>query len=590
MSESSAIRLRIPRQDLDKPGLFASEQQAVSDWVKQLPMTNVGQTTRQLYQAVAELNRVKMLPELRLTLLEQLRPPIYHVTRALCRHYLNQPLILPPQARKVAELSHRLHQQLATGFTIVAAHTSALGERSGAGLPALLIARAVHRACTDYSLNMLRHFQLYQPVEDGCWHNLHQLYALARNHDAHRQNITDAEFGLCSVENCYKRALLIGASRPSQFRQEDFMGIFKPLTGWAARCELNEKNEGLLAIDTTGDQPPVYGSLLESTATAGYLYLDTADLGKHLLELKATAKTGALKVSEGDYAISVDLICHLAKTWTCIRSRTFMRLESEEQLDLCVGLSSTHHFASGELNFETLVNQAGASTLTMQQKNPFINTGLHEHRNRDVWDSPYEHNFGHADEAMDSIEFDIRKNQTQQQTSSPSKYRYYEVDIVNSSAHGFCISWPCDLRIALKAGEIVGVKEALSHNWNIAIIRWISSRDDEHTQLGLELLSPSASPYGARIVSKAGSQGEYMRVLVLPAIAAIKQPVTLLTPRMPFREGQKIVINQRGKETRVQLDKKLNDTGAYNQFEFRKVASASDNDNDDDFEDLWGKL
>ena len=78
----------------------------MSNWLAQLPKANLGQTTRLLYQAVTELNRVRVLPERRLVLLDLLRSPIYFVTRALEKHYLNQPIALPEQAQKVHTHQH----------------------------------------------------------------------------------------------------------------------------------------------------------------------------------------------------------------------------------------------------------------------------------------------------------------------------------------------------------------------------------------------------------------------------------------------------------------------------------------------------
>ena len=102
---------------------------------------------------------------------------------------------------------------------------------------------------------------------------------------------------------------------------------------------------------------------------------------------------------------------------------------------------------------------------------------------------------------------------------------------------------------------------------------------------------------------KKGSHIEYSRVLVLPDIPAIKHPVTLLTPRVPFRTGQKVVLNQRGKEVQMTLIKKLNDSGAYSQFVFRKLASniysqkssakkddATEGNNASEFDSLWNSL
>ena len=556
-------------------------------------MANLGETTKQLYHALTELNRVRMLPSKRMMVLEQLRAPIYFVSRALAKHYLNQPIILPNQARKVATLARTLHLQLATAYTIVATHTSALGKKSGVAKPEQLIAQSLQRAITDYNLNIIRHYQLYEPIDEKYWYNLHQFYALARQHDITQLPVTDKEYGDLSVETAYIRAMLMGCARPNQLRQEDFLQIFAPLNQWASLCSIHGANEsGLFVIDPSSDSPPIYRSLCESVINEHCLSLNTHRLNQHILQLREQTDKAGLRIKDGTHVISLDLINHLVLAWAEMSKRTFMRIESEEALTICIGLSSTHHFISGEISFEALVQERGARTYTMMQNNPFLKQDTPQHRQKDVWDSPYEHNLGQTNVALESIDFHMKKNEADHKGSA--KYHDHPVKMINSSAHGYCIEWPNNKPVAIKTGEIIGIKDAHSHNWNIAVIRWVKRAIDDQTQLGLELLSPSASPYGARVIHKTGDQSDYVRVLVLPEIPMIKMPITLLTPRVPFQVGQKAIINQRGKEIEVQLTKKLNKTGAYNQFEFRKITASQhlqhDTSNSDDFDSLWNSL
>ena len=599
MNTQDTIRLKVPRQQLDQSSFFDTEGSAIDKWVAQLPMANLGQTTRQLYQALSELNQVRLLPAKRMIILEKLRVPIHFVSRSLSKHYINQPIVLPDQPRKVADLAHALHSQLATGYTIVATHTAALGKRAGFSKPEKLISKALHRAVTDHTLNMQRQYQLYQPVDDGVWNNLHQFYCLARQHDTLNHVIKDAEYGNCTVEQSYIRALLIGCCKPNQLRQEDFMGIFKPLTQWAGLCQLNTSNShSLFIIDTSGDHPPIYRELYDAPLTEHCLSLDTHPLAEQLQSIRNKAGAESLKVDINDTQVSLDLLGHLILAWGSMSKRTFMRLEANDTLELCVGLSATHHFVSGELSFEALVEERGAKTYTMQHENPFLKVQS-QLRKKDVWDSPYEANVGQANVSMETIDFHIRDNE-QANSKASQKYSSHSVQMINSSAHGYCIAWPKEAEAFIKTGEIVGIKEASSHNWSIAVIRWVSHPEGEQTQLGLELISPSAAPYGARIIRKTGGAAEYMRVMVLPEIPITKQPVTLLTPRVPFRTKFKVVLNQRGKEVQINLTKKLNDTGAYNQFEFKRVSSTQsstpgntqdhDQKTGDDFDSIWGNL
>jgi hypothetical protein len=268
-------------------------------------------------------------------------------------------------------------------------------------------------------------------------------------------------------------------------------------------------------------------------------------------------------------------------------------------LDLSLGLSATHHFVSGEIDFESLIEERGAKALTIKKDNPFLKASSEPLRPKDVWDSPYESNVGQTKVSLESIDFHISAND-KTPVAEDGKYRSHNVQMVNASAQGYCIKWPQNHSAQIKAGEIVGLKETNSQNWSIAVIRWVS-HVKETTQIGIELISPSAAPYGARIIKKTGGDGEYIRVLVLPEITAIKRPVTLLTPQVPFMPGNKVVINQRGREAQIYLNKLLNDQGAYNLFEFKKMTNtlkppkhsdtiSYDSDNAEKFDSLWNKL
>lgn len=609
MTSPALIRLKIPRQELAGSRFFATEEQAVSDWVAALPMANLGHTTRQLYQALSELNQVRLLPGKRMAILELLRQPIYYVSKCLSKHYLNQPIVMPEQPRKIAELATALHHQLATAYTIVATHTAALGKKSGCGKPDELIAQALQRAITEHTLNMQRHFQLYQSVTDGVWQKIHQFYALACQQQLHDKKVVDEEFGASSVEGSYIRALLLGSCRPNQLRQEHFNGIVAILNDWANKCSISSaQSDSLLVVDPGSDKPPLYRQLHKEFIEEHWLSLHTHKLVSYLAALDAKASPDSTHVrsknSDNSIDIPLDLLQHLTQCWQQMNKRTFMRLDSTsdaesqspDSLEITIGLSATHHFVSGELSFEALVEERGAKTFTMQQENPFLKTlSRNEHRSKDVWDTPYAANIGDTHVALESMSTQMRGNEARNADKEKNKYRSHNVTVINSSAHGYCVAWPTDAEAQIKTGEVIGVKQPNSHNWSIAVIRWVSHEDKQRTQLGLELISPSAAPYGARVIHKAGEAAEFMRVLVLPEMPATNTPVTVLTPRVPFRCGQRVLLNQRAKELQIHLVEKINSGGSYNHFIFRRSANPNGNEqldstDIDEFNSVWGNL
>lgn len=600
MSNTKKISLKIPQQNLDRCQFFECNETSVDKWADSLPMANLGQATRHLYYALEELNKVRLMPTVRMMVLEKLRKPAHLVCKALSKHFLNQPIVLPEQSEKVAELTFTVHQALSTGYKLVAAHTVALEEKQQINNPEDLVATALHRATTDLTLNIQRYYQLYQPVEKGLWNSLHQFYALAKQLNLARKLVIDDEYGDGIVESSYIKALLIGCAKPNQLRQEDFEGLYLPLNEWSKYCQISSaNNDSLFVFNPDSDRAPAYQSLITDSIDDNWLCLDTSKLIENLFAVRLKSANSSLIISgKKSYTISRDLLSHLILSWGSVSKRNFMRVEDSESLSICVGLSATHYFVSNEVSFEQLLVRSGARVYAKQQENPFLKVQTHNHREKDVWDSPYENKLGQAEFTLESIDYQVTRNIAPQ--SKGIKFQSHNLNLINSSSHGYCLVWPKEIVAQLSTGEIVGIKDSRHQNWNIATIRWLN-RESAITQLGLELISPSASAYGARVIRKKGGQGEFMRVMVLPEIPVINRPLTILTPRVPFNEDQKVVLNQRGREVQIQLGKKLNDHGTYKLFEISKVSrenitprnkngNESEQLKDDYFDSLWMKL
>ena len=78
---------------------------------------------------------------------------------------------------------------------------------------------------------------------------------------------------------------------------------------------------------------------------------------------------------------------------------------------------------------------------------------------------------------------------------------------------------------------------------------------------------------------------------------------SLITPRLPFQEGSKVLINDHGEEHRALLTRRQVSTGSFSQFEYRRVgeeegapgtpvtASRSQKPaGEEDFDSLWKSL
>jgi hypothetical protein len=233
----------------------------------------------------------------------------------------------------------------------------------------------------------------------------------------------------------------------------------------------------------------------------------------------------------------------------------------------------------------------------------------------DVWEQALDAGKGITSHKI-NFKTDSIENQLLEHEKDKEKQKHHEskVNVVNTSPGGFCLEWSNAVPQQVKAGEILGIKEDSRQNWSVGIIRWVRQVGGKKTHCGVELLSPTAVPYGAALITTKGVHTEYMRALMLPELSLINQAATLITTQLPFQVGHKVKLNQYGSERVVHLTKRIITTGSINQFEFKYLDQAANianstpqsnatttvkknqptkdkgNDDDDFFNSIWNKL
>ena len=170
--QSPHLLLRVPTPDKQSLTFCDASPRDLKRWVADLPKANLGETARLLYQALVELNQLVASSDTRLQLLELLRPDIYYVCQNLERHFLNQAVVLDERPRKVANLCQALQNHLAIGYKLIV--SQALQEPSNRQRDNHLLI-ALQRAIRSLTAPLVRASQLYCPVPEGLWLELHQL-------------------------------------------------------------------------------------------------------------------------------------------------------------------------------------------------------------------------------------------------------------------------------------------------------------------------------------------------------------------------------------------------------------------------------
>ena len=582
---AQTVRLKLPEQDLPHLTLGADQPKKLEQWVESLPIMNMGETARQLYQFIQELNRLQIDSKLRFQLLEVVRPSILHVSDSLQKHYLNQSLVLPEKARRVASLAQALQGHLANGYKLVAVR-GIRKVKDKAVRRAVTI--AIHRAVTALGDTLLRCYQLYFPSPRHLWLELHQLFLLAELHGISATPVVDGEVE-SSIQSAYARCLLLATAKPNQLRQQELAGIYKAAFAWAPLIEIStaSDDDDLFVFDLQADRPPIYRTHA-SQASQSWRYIDSTRLVEAITAWLRAPGDSELVVPK---SLNEGLLTHLQQVWGALTERAFKRMPESGEIELCFGLVGVHYFLSGKVAFETMVERGSLSVLSAEEEhNPFLaniqKSNKQKQQNADPWATAYQ-----SDYVGETIEMGAPGSQRSEGTLPVS----YHCQKVNASPGGYCLSWQGNTPSLMRTGELLALRDHPNSQWSLAVVRWVTQLPNHGARFGVELLAPGGRPVAARALRKQGLDSDFMRGVVLPELAAVGQPATLLLPTVGFNEGVKVELVEGGEPRRVQLLRRTQGASGFSQYPFRDMATPAptqspEGGDDDALDSIWSSL
>ncbi|WP_095138107.1 molecular chaperone [Pseudomonas sp. Irchel s3a10] len=584
MSESRpqpSLRALIPTQT--RLSFCEATPRDLKRWIAGLPKANIGETARQLYQGLGELNQLLTPSDNRLQLLELLRPEVYFVCQHLERHFLHQAIMLDERSRKISNLCQALQSHLAIGYKQIVLRIVPKYHKDRAAL----VSQALQRAAHALKGQLLRATQLYSPPPEHLWFELHQLYRCACALQLQQRRVHDDLASLSSelsLEQTYIAALLLGSARCNQLRQNQIARLAEVLEPWSALLKLHpgSPQDGLFAISAELDAGPRYRSMFRKEQQGALLGFDPQPLVNvieaHLLQQETSTP---LPVPAG---LSLDTLQHLHASWGQAAERSFQRTAGQGSLTVCVGMSALHFYLGGERSFSELLKHPGARAANFSR---VVVQG-----EKDSWSQAFDAApQSNADEFLpyEEIQYDHLGEDENTADHTPH-YPTYALPVINHSPGGYCLGWPGEVPTELQAGEMVGIQDSASQGWSIAVVRWIRQVRGSGPQMGIELVAPHAEPCGLQLVRARDDHSHYLRGLLLPEISAIDLPATLLAPRLPFQEGNKVLINTHGEEHRAGLDRRVASTHSFNQFAYRSLEAAQNGGGEEDFDSLWKSL
>lgn len=530
------------------------------NWLQGLPKANTGEYSRQLFLALSELSKLRAAPELRIQLLEQVRPEVALITRQLERNHLLASVILNSRANKVANLCQTLQHLLTSGYKQVVADC----QQKRSGLLVLAIQRTLH----GLFASLARAYLTYRSVPAGLWFEIHQMYRLAAHHKLQDQQVKDpllVSVPSQTLEQAYCCALLLGCARANQMRKSDIQILVGELPRWSglARLQPIDREDSLFVAALTTDTPPRYKALLNLTGRRHIIGLNTHDLADTIEAVLTTRSEGDSHSSLINEQVPTPLLEQLACAWGDIAKRGFSRSSSSASLELCLGMSSVHFHLAGEQPFENTLQQEQESTVEVSTASPETPA--------DVWAMAAD---VFQDSLTDGAEVEYSMPQESTDTEAPdyaSLYPLLQAKVINQSPGGYCLEWETDAPPNLQTGDILALRKSSSHNWAISTIRWIRQGSKADVRIGTEILAHRAEPCGTRLLRSGKAASNYLRALCIPEITGISRPSQIITAKVPFREGCTITLNVKGQEHRAILGRLDQQTASWSLFDYSLI-------------------
>lgn len=119
--------------------------------------------------------------------------------------------------------------------------------------------------------------------------------------------------------------------------------------------------------------------------------------------------------------------------------------------------------------------------------------------------------------------------------------------IINESPDGYAVMHVSGKTGALSVGDVLAIRTESGDNWQTCVVRWALSENQEHLELGLQILSAQGMP---AVLAQQTGPGQHLRlpVLVLPKVQALRGAELLVAATGALAAGDNpfVLVIERG--------------------------------------------
>ncbi len=617
ISAMEALNLNLPT-GLAAPEEFGLESNpdSVRDWLSKLPLTNAAESSQQIIQLLKELNKVDLEIVSRYRYLNLLLPVTGKLTEMLRVGYQNAFLPLSKKNLNKFILAIDMANELERGYRIIVNQITCSEHFKTDKKQKQLLITCLYLTIEQLATIMHEHYVTYFPIPKHIWQLINKLYQFAEQHQLEQLTVPNSEqkHPPLSISYIYRVVMLLSIVNPHHLMHGEITKIKKHICEAAKNCQLknvqdiNLESEAYV-IDLNLDQSPRFVSNIKSLSGETYRALDIhpflmrvkgklRDIQKEEPQKSNQAVSLSLKLVEEDdkpiqkrkeldllHRIFRDMYSRIITTLDRNNERTHERNQSLGELEMTIGLSSSHFHLSAEEDFSPELDEIRlhtgkqGSSLSSMSLIPLEfehwRSDESEHRITDGVQKPRTSNFDSESDALDTwnnIYSHVSSSPEHQQliaslreyqTSSTWKQR-------NISAGGMCVfCLPCQ-PIGIRVGELVSYRSSDSEAWWIGLVRWLRIHDNSMIEIGLMHLHHQAYHVAVRAIKGTGSGSEYFRS-ILTEEDIDDQFNTIILPTAIFDQNTELVVNFSDKLVYLKLHESVLTTKSISQFRYELI-------------------
>lgn len=566
---------------------------AVRRWKTELPLVNMGETTRLFYLQLRALNRQALTGKSRFELMEELRPTAHIVLAHLEKHLRGLTHPLRGKVVQIAKLNEALLLEMAVGYKHIIHDIVNKNEK----VDSKILVISVHRAMRYLELNLVLLATLYKQGSAPSWHDLHRLQGFAEQQNFADNDVTDEYYtsiNASSITDVYKQTCLLAMSQPLRLRtgEADKLRVF-----YETACHLCEVKKALIpdenglvhVVSLKSSEPPDHIPLANITTFSNLRGFDLNRLISTLSDMSADEADHSPPPQAGLTKVRLDkqLIQRLIGIWSTQEKRRYTRVATNRSIIAATGLkniiSAIHADVRPELAPEEQFKMAAEydengptgdapSTSSIMQPSSPDNSG----------------GFGatyHSDLLLDE------ESLTQTNDAPPASWQEWQ--IINTGAGGYGLVWNKDQASNAQVGEVIALreKEYAVHHWRTGVVRWLHNSQDRGLEIGLQLLAPRAIVVSIESIMNRGYREILpMDALMLPGLKTIQQPTSLLATTGIFQPGDVLEIALLNRKVHIELKTTGESPSFFTQFYYVSTEIKEESTPKEEFEDLWRRL